>query len=163
MIKPSTTAKLLGVVFDHELRWKEHVQQTIKRATKVNIVLGELRQLRPEQIRGMHRSSSRLCVHGLARSTPRQDSPTTPSYRSTDSAHPHPFRVPDSSNFNTGSRSARFANTPPTTTNHHQAPHSAETPDMECVVTRPETKEQPRIVRSVPACGGSKDDEPREA
>jgi hypothetical protein len=24
-IKPSTTAKLLGVIFDYELRWKEHV------------------------------------------------------------------------------------------------------------------------------------------
>lgn len=36
-IKPSPTAKLLGVTFDQELRWKEHVQQAIKRATKVTI------------------------------------------------------------------------------------------------------------------------------
>ena len=43
VIKPSTTAKLLGVIFDHELRWKEHVQQAVKRATKVNIALGGLR------------------------------------------------------------------------------------------------------------------------
>lgn len=34
-IKPSPTAKLLRVTFDQELRWKEHVQQAIKRATKV--------------------------------------------------------------------------------------------------------------------------------
>lgn len=40
--KPSTTAKLL---VDHELRWKEHVQQAVKRATKANIGLGGLRQL----------------------------------------------------------------------------------------------------------------------
>jgi len=31
--------KLLGVIFDQELRWKEHVQQAIKRATKVAIAL----------------------------------------------------------------------------------------------------------------------------
>ncbi|KAJ5513135.1 hypothetical protein N7463_002687 [Penicillium fimorum] len=53
-IKPSTTAKLLGVIFDHELRWKEHVQQAVKRATKVNIALGGLRQLRPEQMRQLY-------------------------------------------------------------------------------------------------------------
>lgn len=33
------------MIFDYELRWKEHVQQAVKRATKVNIALGELRQL----------------------------------------------------------------------------------------------------------------------
>ncbi|OQE09663.1 hypothetical protein PENFLA_c105G04679 [Penicillium flavigenum] len=53
-ITPSTTAKLLGVIFDHELRWKEHVQQVVKRATKVNIALGGLRQLRPEQMRQLY-------------------------------------------------------------------------------------------------------------
>jgi hypothetical protein len=30
VIKPSASAKLLGVIFDKELRWKEHVQQAIK-------------------------------------------------------------------------------------------------------------------------------------
>ncbi|KAJ5593547.1 hypothetical protein N7537_010451 [Penicillium hordei] len=25
-VEPSSTAKLLGVIFDHELRWKDHVQ-----------------------------------------------------------------------------------------------------------------------------------------
>jgi hypothetical protein len=53
-ILPSTTAKLLGVIFDHELRWKEHVQQAVQRATKVNIALGGLRQLRPEQMRQLY-------------------------------------------------------------------------------------------------------------
>ncbi|KAJ5244713.1 hypothetical protein N7489_004809 [Penicillium chrysogenum] len=52
--RPSTTAKLLGLIFDHELRWKEHVQQAVKRATKVNIALGGLRQLRPEQLRPLY-------------------------------------------------------------------------------------------------------------
>ncbi len=32
-VNPSLTAKLLGVIFDRELRWKEHVQQAIKRTT----------------------------------------------------------------------------------------------------------------------------------
>jgi ribonuclease HI len=54
VITPSTTTKLLGVVFDHELRWKDHVQQVVKRATKVNIALGGLRQLRPEQMRQLY-------------------------------------------------------------------------------------------------------------
>ncbi|KAI2867039.1 hypothetical protein CBS11852_11467 [Aspergillus niger] len=54
VITPSTTAKLLGVIFDHELRWKEHVQQAVKRATKVNVAIGGLRQLRPEQMRQLH-------------------------------------------------------------------------------------------------------------
>ncbi|ODM17236.1 hypothetical protein SI65_06911 [Aspergillus cristatus] len=41
-IEPSPTAKLLGVIFDHELQWKEHVQQAIKCATKVTIALAGL-------------------------------------------------------------------------------------------------------------------------
>jgi hypothetical protein len=41
-IKPSTTAKLLGVIIDNELRWKNHVQQAVKQATKANIALGGL-------------------------------------------------------------------------------------------------------------------------
>lgn len=53
-IKPSTTAKLLGVVFDHELRWKGHVQQAVKGTTKVNTVLGGLRHLHPEQMRRLY-------------------------------------------------------------------------------------------------------------
>ena len=53
-VKPSPTAKLLGVMFDQELRWKEHVQQAIKRATKVTIALSGLRHLRPEQMRQLY-------------------------------------------------------------------------------------------------------------
>jgi hypothetical protein len=55
-VEPSPTAKLLGVVFDQELRWKEHVQQAIKRATKVSIALGGLRHLRPEQMRQLYQA-----------------------------------------------------------------------------------------------------------
>ncbi|KAI2734250.1 hypothetical protein DTO013E5_10079 [Penicillium roqueforti] len=54
--EPSSTAKLLGVVFDQELRWKEHVQQAIKRATKVSVALGGLRHLRPEQMRQLYQA-----------------------------------------------------------------------------------------------------------
>jgi ribonuclease HI len=55
-IEPSAKAKLLGVIFDHELRWKEHVQQAIKRATKVAIALAGLRHLRPEQMRQIYQA-----------------------------------------------------------------------------------------------------------
>jgi hypothetical protein len=55
-IQPSATAKLLGVVFDQELRWKPHVQQAIKRATKVNIAMGRLRHLRPAQMRQLYQA-----------------------------------------------------------------------------------------------------------
>ena len=55
-ITPSIIAKLLGVIYDHELRWKEHVQQAVTRATKVNIALGGLRQLRPEQMRQLYQA-----------------------------------------------------------------------------------------------------------
>lgn len=55
-VKPSPTAKLLGVIFDQELRWKEHVQQAIKRATKVAIALAGLRHLRPEGMRQIYRA-----------------------------------------------------------------------------------------------------------
>jgi ribonuclease HI len=55
-VAPSPTAKLLGVVFDQELRWKEHVQQAIKRATKTTIALCGLRHLRPEQMRQLYQA-----------------------------------------------------------------------------------------------------------
>ncbi|KAI3094034.1 hypothetical protein CBS147333_10045 [Penicillium roqueforti] len=54
--RPSATAKLLGVVFDQELRWKDHVQRTIKRATKTTIALCGLRHLRPEQMRQLYQA-----------------------------------------------------------------------------------------------------------
>ncbi|KAJ5876421.1 reverse transcriptase [Penicillium soppii] len=55
-VKPSPTAKLLGVIFDQGLRWKEHVQQAIKRATKTTIALSGLRHLRPEQMRQLYQA-----------------------------------------------------------------------------------------------------------
>ncbi|KAJ5240343.1 reverse transcriptase [Penicillium citrinum] len=55
-IKPSPTAKLLGVVFDQGLRWKEHIQQAIKRATKTTLALSGLRHLRPEQMRQLYQA-----------------------------------------------------------------------------------------------------------
>ncbi|KAJ5366120.1 reverse transcriptase [Penicillium brevicompactum] len=53
---PSPTAKLLGVVFDQRLRWKEHVQQVIKRATKTAMALSGLRHLRPEQMQQLYQA-----------------------------------------------------------------------------------------------------------
>ena len=58
-VKPSPTAKLLGVVLDQRLRWKEHVQQAIKRATKTTTALGGLRHLRPEQMRQLTKHALR--------------------------------------------------------------------------------------------------------
>ena len=55
-IQPSPTVKLLGVIFDQELRWKQHVQQAVKRATKVNIAVGGLRYLRPAQMRQLYQA-----------------------------------------------------------------------------------------------------------
>jgi ribonuclease HI len=55
-IKTASTTKLLGVIFGQELRWKEDVQQAIKRATKVTIALGGLRHLRPEQMRQLYQA-----------------------------------------------------------------------------------------------------------
>ncbi|KAK9847031.1 Endonuclease/exonuclease/phosphatase [Penicillium brevicompactum] len=55
-VSPSPVAKLLGVNFDQKMRWKEHVQQAIKRATKVIVALGGLRDLRPEQMRQLYQS-----------------------------------------------------------------------------------------------------------
>lgn len=55
-IQPLSTAKLLGVTFDQELQWKEHVQQAIKRATKVSIALGGLQYLWPEQMRQFYQT-----------------------------------------------------------------------------------------------------------
>jgi ribonuclease HI len=56
VVRSSPTAKLLGVVFDRELRWKEHVQQAIKHATKTTIALTGLRHLRPEQMRQLYQA-----------------------------------------------------------------------------------------------------------
>lgn len=56
IVKPADTAKLLGVVFDKEMRWKEHVQQAVKRVTRLNIALGGLRHLRPEQMRQLYQA-----------------------------------------------------------------------------------------------------------
>jgi ribonuclease HI len=55
-IRPSVTAKLLGVIFDQELRWKQHVQQVVKRATKVTIAMCGLRHLRPAQMRQLYQA-----------------------------------------------------------------------------------------------------------
>lgn len=38
------------------MRWKEHVQQAIKRVTKVTVTLGGLRYLRPDQMRQLYQS-----------------------------------------------------------------------------------------------------------
>jgi hypothetical protein len=46
----SPPAKLLSMVFDGELRWRQHVQQAVKQAIKANIALSGLRYLCPGQI-----------------------------------------------------------------------------------------------------------------
>lgn len=55
-VKPLPIAKILGVVFDHELRWNDHVQQVVKRATKAVIARSGLRHLHPEQMRQIYQA-----------------------------------------------------------------------------------------------------------
>lgn len=50
------TAKLLGVVFDQELRWKDHMQKTIQRATRAIFAMSGLRHLRPAQMRQLNQA-----------------------------------------------------------------------------------------------------------
>jgi hypothetical protein len=55
-IQAGSTAKLLGVVFDQELRWKDHVQQVVKQATTATHGMSGLRHLRPAQMRQIYRA-----------------------------------------------------------------------------------------------------------
>jgi hypothetical protein len=56
VIQASRTAKLLGVIFDDELRWKDHVQQAVKAATITALGMGGLRHLRPAQMKQMYQA-----------------------------------------------------------------------------------------------------------
>jgi hypothetical protein len=56
IIKPTAKVKLLDLIFDRNLRCKEHVQQVIKWATKVNSALGGLRHHRPGQRRQLYQA-----------------------------------------------------------------------------------------------------------
>jgi len=56
VVKAAAKAKLLGVVFDQEMRWKQHVQQVVKRATKVALSMGGLRNLRPTQMTQLYQA-----------------------------------------------------------------------------------------------------------
>lgn len=56
VIPASRTAKLLGVVFDDELRWKDHVQQAVKAATTTALGMGGLRHLRPAQMKQIYQA-----------------------------------------------------------------------------------------------------------
>jgi hypothetical protein len=51
-----TGRRLAPNYIEQEMRWKEHVQQAVKRATQVNIALGGLRHLRPEQMRQLYQA-----------------------------------------------------------------------------------------------------------
>ena len=55
-VQASTTAKLLGVVFDTEMRWKEHIQQAARKATKAALGMSGLRHLRPAQMRQIYQA-----------------------------------------------------------------------------------------------------------
>ena len=55
-VKASETAKLLGVIFDTEMRWKEHVQHATKKATVTALGMSGLRYLRPAQMRQIYQA-----------------------------------------------------------------------------------------------------------
>ena len=74
------------------------MQQEAKRATKVNITLGGLRQLRPEQIRQLYQAYIALVVDRA--STVWHKRPTA-GHGSTIYAQPHPLRVQNHSDLHT--------------------------------------------------------------
>ena len=49
-------AKLLGVIFDTEMRWKTHVQHATKKATTTALGMSGLRHLRPAQMRQIYQA-----------------------------------------------------------------------------------------------------------
>lgn len=55
-VKPKSEVKLLGVIFDKQLRWRAHVQRAVKRATKTCLAIGRLRHLRPKQMRQLYQA-----------------------------------------------------------------------------------------------------------
>lgn len=55
-VEARDTVKLLGVVFDREMRWKEHVQQVVKRAARAVSATSGLRHLRPMQMRQLYQA-----------------------------------------------------------------------------------------------------------
>lgn len=56
VVAASPVAKLLGVLFDQELRWKEHVQRAVKQATVATLGMSGLRHLRPAQMRQVYQA-----------------------------------------------------------------------------------------------------------
>jgi hypothetical protein len=51
IIEAESKTKLMGVGFDQEMRWKEHVQQAVKKATTATQGMSGLRHLRQAQMR----------------------------------------------------------------------------------------------------------------
>ncbi|KAH0835292.1 hypothetical protein FOPE_04164 [Fonsecaea pedrosoi] len=70
VIHAGRTAKLLRVVFDDELRWKDHVQRAVKAATTTALEIGGLRHLRPAQMKQIYQAcvfpQAGLCVNSVA-------------------------------------------------------------------------------------------------
>ena len=56
VIEPKQEVKLLGVIFDQQLRWRAHVQRAATRATKTCLAIGRLRHLRPKQMRQLYQA-----------------------------------------------------------------------------------------------------------
>lgn len=56
--RPQIAIKLLEVIFDQELKWKEQAQHTVKKATKTNLGIARLRFLRPKQMKQLYQ----VCV-----------------------------------------------------------------------------------------------------
>jgi len=46
----------LGVLFDQELRWKEHIQRAVKQTTVATLGMSGLRHLRPAQMRQIYQA-----------------------------------------------------------------------------------------------------------
>ncbi|OQD79102.1 hypothetical protein PENANT_c062G03393 [Penicillium antarcticum] len=110
-ITPSKLAKLLGVIFDHELRQKEYVQQVIKQATHVKIAYGACSI--------SARSKCASCI---------RHAPATPTHGAMSSVDPDFLCLPDRGNVHAQSRGTCTANpyspTPSRPNHHRQTPYS---------------------------------------
>lgn len=153
--------RLLGVTFDQELRWKEHVQQAIKRNQSIyrsGWATTSTARTDAAALPGMCHTSSGLCIDNLARPTQRQKPPTTPEHSTENIADLYTVGVQNSFYHESRSGSTNPPNTPPSPPpspeQHHKTPHaSSRQSHMEYISTSSEAQEKCRVIRSLPTWG----------
>lgn len=150
VIQPSPKAKLLGVIFDQELRWKEYVQQAIKRATEVIMALSGLRHLRPGQMRQVYQACVTLVADYVSTvwHNPLRDKTHLCHLNTVQrTALIHilsAFRTVATTTLeDRGLRPSHSPSSPTSSPEHHcKAPHSTSRPPyLECTITSPKREE----------------------